>query len=74
MDTDVILVVGIVLVALSLPLLLRAFSESDAPRTGVILLAAGVVLFVLAQVRHPSGYSFSEIPDVFVRVIGHYLG
>ncbi len=73
MDTDLILVIGIVVLVLSVPSLLAAYSESQAPRTGAILLLIGGVLVVVALTRHASGYRFAEIPDVFVRVVSRYL-
>jgi hypothetical protein len=73
MDTDLILVIGVVVLVLSFPSLLSAFSESRAPRAGAILLLIGGVLVVVALTRHSAGYTFAEIPDVFVRVVGRYL-
>ena len=70
MNNDQMLVIGIVLCALSLPSLLAAYSEARAPRAGAIILLIGGVLVVVALSRQPSGYTFAEIPDVFVRVIG----
>ena len=67
------LVVGIILCALSLPSLLAAYSESRAPRAGAIILLIGGVLLVVALSRQPTGYTFAEIPDIFVRVIGGLL-
>ncbi len=73
MNNDQLLVTGIVLCALSLPSLLAAYSESRAPRAGAVLLLVGGVLLVLAMTRQPSGYTFAEIPHIFVRVIGGLL-
>ena len=73
MNNDQMLVVGIILCALSLPSLLAAFSESRAPRAGAIILLIGGVLLVVALSRQPTGYTFAEIPDIFVRVIGGLL-
>jgi len=70
MNNDQMLVIGLVLCALSLPSLLSAYSEARAPRAGAIMLLIGGVLLVVALSRQPSGYTFAEIPDVFVRVIG----
>ena len=70
MNNDQMLVIGIVLCALSLPSLLAAYSEARASRAGAIILLIGGVLVVVALSRQPSGYTFAEIPDVFVRVIG----
>ena len=73
MNNDQMLVVGIILCALSFPSLLAAYSESRAPRVGAIILLMGGVLLVVALSRQPTGYTFAEIPDIFVRVIGGLL-
>lgn len=71
MDTDLLLVIGIVLCVLSIPSLLSAYTEGRAPRMGAIAVLVGGVLIVTALSRGHS-YTFSEIPDVFYRVIGRY--
>lgn len=73
MDTDLYLVIGIVICALSIPSLLSAFVEGRAPRLGAIIVFAGIVMIVVALTNHGRGYSFAEIPDVFFRVLGRYL-
>ena len=73
MDTDLVLVIGIVLCALAIPSLLSAYTEGRAPRAGAVLVLIGGVLIVVALSQHPRGYSFAEIPDLFFRVIGRYL-
>ena len=73
MDTDLVLVLGIVLCALSIPSLLSAYVESRAPRAGSALLFIGGVMVVVALTQHPRGYGFEDIPHVFYNVIGRYL-
>ena len=73
MDTDLILVIGIIVAALSIPSLLAAYSEARAPRAGAILLLIGGVLIVVALTQHGPGYTFAELPDLFVKVIGRYI-
>jgi len=73
MDTDLILVVGIVLSALAIPALLSAFSESRPPRAGAIMILIGGVLVVVALSQNTPKYTFAEIPDVFLRVIGRFV-
>ena len=73
MDTDLFLVIGIVLCALAIPSLLSAYTEGRAPRAGAVLVLIGGVLIVVALSQHAGGYSFAEIPDLFFRVIGRYL-
>lgn len=73
MNTDLYLVIGIIIGALAIPSLLGAFAESRTPRTGAILVLIAGVLIVVALTQKPSGYTFAEIPHVFVRVIGSFL-
>lgn len=70
MDTDLLLVVGIILTGLAIPSLLAAFSESRPPRAGAIMVLIGGILIVVALNQRPTGYTFAEIPDVFLKVIG----
>ena len=73
MDTDLLLVVGIILAALAIPSLLAAFSESRPPRAGAIMVLIGGILIVVALSQSITGYTFGEIPDVFLRVIGRFV-
>ena len=73
MDTDLYLVIGIVVCALALPALLSAFVEGRPPRGGATLVLIGGVLIIVALTNHSRGYSFAEIPDVFYRVLGRYI-
>jgi formate-dependent nitrite reductase membrane component NrfD len=72
LDNDLILVIGIILGALAIPSLLASFAESRPPRTGAILVLISGVLIAVALTRQTTGYSFAELPDVFLRVIGRY--
>lgn len=72
MDTDLMLVVGLVLCVLAIPSLLGAYSEGRAPRAGAILVLVGGVLLVVALSKNPKGYTFAQIPNVVVKVISRY--
>lgn len=72
MDTDLLLVMGITICALSIPSLLSAWVDGRVPRAGAIMVLIGGVLVVVALSQHPRGYSFSQMPDVFFSVIGRY--
>ena len=63
-DTDLLLTIGIVVLVLSLPSLLSAWAESRAPRTGAILLIAGIGLIFAALWIKPGGYAFCDRCDV----------
>lgn len=73
MDTDLMLVSGIILAVLSIPAMLSAFSEGRAPRLGaIVVLIAGILIFIAVSER-PSGYNFPELPQVFGRVFSRLV-
>ena len=73
MDTDLFLVIGIVIWALAIPSLLSAWVEGRVPRAGSLMVFVGGALVITALTQHASGYSFAEIPNLFLSVIGRYL-
>jgi len=73
MDTDLVLVIGIVLAGLSIPSLLAAFSESRPPRAGAVMVLIGGLMIVYALNQSPRGYTFAEIPELFIKVIGRFV-
>jgi hypothetical protein len=70
MDTDLALILGIVLGGLSIPSILSALSETHPPRVSSVFLLAGVGLIAYAMIFHPGGYRLEQIPDVFFSVLG----
>jgi len=72
MDTDLALIIGIFLAGLSIPSILSVISEGRPPRMPMILVmvAGGLILYALNM--NPGGYSFDQVPDVFLRVIPRY--
>ena len=73
MDWDLALVIGVILVAFSIPAVVGAFSEGRAPRSAAILIMIGGGLIALAAYSTPDGYTVAGLPDVFVEVVGRYL-
>lgn len=73
MDTDLALVVGIIIAAFSIPSVLSAISDKRAPRASAItiLIAGGLIVF--AMQGKAGGYSIQELPDVFVNVVARYM-
>lgn len=73
MDTDLALVLGFIIAALSIPSILSALSDKRAPRASAItvLIAGGLIVFAVQG--KPGGYQMEQLPDVFVSVIARYL-
>ncbi len=72
MDTDLIIVVGVLAIVLAVPTLLSSWVDGSVPRAGSILVLVGGVLIVVALTQHGRGYTISEMPDVFMRVFARF--
>lgn len=72
MDSDLALVLGLVIALFSIPALVSAFSDSRPPLVPVtgILIATGLV--GVAYFARPGGYAPAEIPQVFVEVVARF--
>jgi hypothetical protein len=73
MQHDLYLVIGLVVLAFTIPAVVSAFSEGRAPRIPAIMLLFGGGLAVIALTQKPNGYTFEDIPQAFVRVVGHFI-
>jgi formate-dependent nitrite reductase membrane component NrfD len=73
-DTDLMMVVGIVLGALTLPAFLNGYTEGRAPKTAIILAVAAGALIVMAVMRSPGGYTLDEIVQAFGKVFARFTG
>ncbi|MDP3862938.1 MAG: hypothetical protein Q8Q63_15290 [Phaeovulum sp.] len=73
MDSDLLLVIGLMIAALSIPSIVAAFSDSRAPRAAAVGLVLGGALVLVAIVTKPGGYTASQIPNVFALVFARLL-
>ncbi|THH36803.1 hypothetical protein E4Z66_07610 [Aliishimia ponticola] len=73
MQPDLALVLGIILATFSIPSVISAMSDSRAPRASAvsILIAGGLILWALRT--QPGGYTWPDIPEVFVRVLADFM-
>jgi hypothetical protein len=72
LDNDILLVLGIVILAFSIPSVISAFSESRPPRLAAILFVIGGALIAYTLSQSPNGIGFDDIPQAFARVIGRF--
>ena len=73
MDTDLIIVLGVLAIVLALPALLSSWVDGSVPQSGIFLLLVGGVLITVALSQRGHTYTFAEMPDVLMRVIGRFL-
>jgi len=73
MDTDLILVIGIIIGVLAIPSMLSTISDSRPPRAAAVLVLIAGVLIVVAVQKKPNGYSIKDVPHAFITVLGRYV-
>lgn len=73
MDTDMALILGLLLLCLSIPSILSALSDRRAPRMGAFLVLGGVGLILWAAILHPGGYRPADVPEVFLSVLARFI-
>lgn len=73
MDSDTALVSGMLLVVLSIPALLSAWSDKRLPVIGTLLLFIGCALAVWAWRMKPGGYSLDQMPELIYGTIARVL-
>jgi hypothetical protein len=66
---DLIMVLGVIVLGLSFPAMVGAFSRGAPPRAAMLALFAGGAMILYANSSRPGGYSVAEMPQLFVKVI-----
>jgi hypothetical protein len=72
-DTDLVLVIGLVVAALTFPAIVSAFSRGSPPRGAAVAAAIGGAMIVVAVTQNPAGYKLSDVPQIVARVVDRYL-
>ena len=73
MDTDLALILGLVIGGFSIPSILSAMSDRRPPRASVLTILIAFGLLFYAMTAKPGGYQIGQIPDVFFSVLGRYF-
>lgn len=73
MNTDLSLVLGTVLLVLSIPSAVGAYSDGRPPRVAAFAILVATILIVLAASEAPGRFRLTNIPDAFIRLIGAWL-
>ncbi|WP_380054619.1 hypothetical protein ACFE33_14010 [Falsihalocynthiibacter sp. SS001] len=73
MDTDLFLVIGVVILILTIPPVLGAIFDGRALRTPAILIVIAGSMITFAITQRPGGYDIHDVPVAFSNVIGKYF-
>jgi len=73
MDPDTVFVMGLFVAVFSVPSMVSAWSDGHVPRLASIVAILGGIMMVWAHSQQIGGYSFDEIPDLIVKVIGKFI-
>ena len=67
--TDLILVMGVGILALAFPTMVGAFSRGAPPRVAMLAIMIGGCMIVYANSMTPGGYSVENLPQVVAKVV-----
>jgi len=73
MDSDLALILGVIVGGFSIPSIVSSLSDRRAPRVAMIMLLVAGALILYAMVTKPGGYSIDQLPDVFFGVISRFM-
>lgn len=73
MDSDVIMVTGIVVLMLSIPSAVASFADGRRPWIALLVIVIGGGILGWGWIHHPETMSLGEIPHVIVRVMARIL-
>lgn len=74
MDPEIVLVIGLIFVVLAVPSVINAFSESRFPKAALTMFVVGGACIVWGIQKAPGEFEFQELPGLFFRVVGKFIG
>ncbi|WP_375175827.1 hypothetical protein [Pseudooceanicola sp.] len=73
MDSDLIMVAGLVLLVLAIPSAVAAFAEGRRPLVALAVVLAGAGVFAFGWSVRPQPMALSEVPHVIFRVLARVI-
>lgn len=67
--TDLIMCIGVLVLFLTFPTAVGAFSRGAPPRAAMLSLFVGGAMVVYANSSRPGGYSVEAMPELFLKVL-----
>lgn len=72
-DTDLFVVVGLLVAALSIPSALSAFADERFPYVALFVIALGLGTVALGVYGAQGGYSLARVPHSFVEILARIV-
>jgi hypothetical protein len=72
-DTDLFVVVGILIASMAFPSAIGAYAERRFPYVALLVIAIGAVLVGMGAWAAPNGYSLGRVPHSFVEILARVL-
>jgi hypothetical protein len=73
MDTDLVLISGIVIIILSFPAMISAFASDRSLLGAIVFAAIGAAMVVVAYFYSAEGYQPEDIPQAFLKVLARII-
>ncbi|MDH5529963.1 MAG: hypothetical protein OEY05_07995 [Paracoccaceae bacterium] len=73
MDTDLVLISGIVIIILSFPAMISAFASDRSLLGAIVFAAIGAAMVVAAYIYSAEGYQPEDIPQAFLKVLARII-
>lgn len=73
LDSDLALVLGVIIGLMSIPSILSAMTDGRAPRASALTILIAGLLIIFAIQTHPGGYQISDVPHAFVVVVARFM-
>lgn len=73
MDSDLLLVIGLTLAAVSIPAIVAAYADNHPPRVASVVVVIGGVMVLAALITRPGGYAAADIPEAILGVLARVL-
>jgi hypothetical protein len=70
---DLVFIGGCLLLIMAFPAMVGAMADGSPPRGALLLILFGGALIGVAVWERPGAYSFDQIPDILMRVIGQVV-
>lgn len=73
MSMDLTFVAGCITLFFAIPAIVSAYSDGRTPRYPAMIVMIGGVMVFYAVSQRPGAYTLETLPDVFLRVVAHFM-